>query len=385
MLSSKSGTSLVRPRRRAFLALGTLSLAGGATTVLTGCSSSGSNGSALTPAASTQLEEAAVNRAVELVRAVHTGASALASGTVPGGAAARLSGAVAKLLPALLKVHATQLSALGAPVSTSPATPSTSSESPTPSTEDADAVTSPATLVTAEWEAARTLLRDAAGLSPEFARLLYRTAASCAAAADLLNSALKGKSLGALKPAESTEAAGSAEAAESTEPAAPATAPPTTTTGPTPSATGTATPTTTSSSSAALTLVPAETTALNRLLAGEHAAYYAYPLVIAHIDGPREEVATTVWQTHRQQRDELERMLLTAGADPVEANAAYEVETPTTKGQAATLATTVEERLAGLAADAVAAATHTEVQSLAADLLVGSVRRQAAWSGEPVA
>ncbi len=358
MLRSVTRTPPAPPSRRAFLSLGAVTFTGAGLISLTGCGASGGTAAAATTSTSTELDDAAVKRAVTSVQALNTGATTLASGTLPSGATVRIPGATAKLLTRLIEAHASQLTQLG-----SSAEP-TATPSATPSATTAE-ITSPGALATAEWQTARTAFGDANGLTPEFALLLYRIAASCAANADLLRTANHGKAFGPLTPATSTADA---------------------TTTPTVAATDASqTPESPQTSIAPNKLTTDETDALNRLLAGEHAAFYAYPLVIAHIDAGRKAVAETLWEAHRQQRDELERLLIAAGVEPAEASAAYEVTTPETTAKAGALATLVERRLAGLAIDVIAVAQDASVKSLAAGTLVVSTRRQAAWSNKPVA
>ena len=359
MLRSVTRTPSAPPSRRAFLSLGTLALTGVGLAGLTGCGASGGTAAAATTSANTELDDAAAEQAVKQalasVQALHTGATSLASRTLPSGATVRIPGATAKLLTRITEVHASQLTQLG-----SPAAEATPSATATSSTE----ISSPGALASAEWQTARTALGDAAGLTPQFALLLYRIAASCAANTDLLRVANHGKAFGTLTPATSTTDATTtptvAPSNESQTPESPRT------------------------SIAPQKLTTDETDALNRLLAGEHAAFYAYPLVIAHIDAGRKAVAEILWEAHRQQRDELERLLIAAGVEPAEASAAYEVATPETTAKAGALATLVERRLSGLAVDVIAVAQDASVKSLAAGILVASTRRQAAWSNKPV-
>ncbi|GLY30226.1 ferritin-like domain-containing protein [Kineosporia sp. NBRC 101731] len=372
MLSPNTGTPLAPPvsapmppaGRRAFLALGALAL----TSVgLTACSSA-SSAAGTTAAANTDAgpEAAAVARAVTTVTALYASASALASGTLPNGATLRIKGSTATLLTRTAEAHTAQLTELGSPVS------GTASPTPGPTssgTSDTSGADSPDALAKAEWSAARTLLGDAAGLSPAFAGLFYRLAASCAANADLLRSATGGKAFGELTVSTTDDA----------EPSPTGDGTPTASTSATPEPSGT------SATASSSTLTTDESGALNRLLAGEHAAFYAYPLVVAHIDGARRDLADEIWEVHRQQRDELERLLLAANVDPVQGSAAYAVTTPTSAGQAADLAATVEQRLAGLAVDVIAVAQDDEVTTTGAGVLVDCTRRQAAWTKKPVA
>lgn len=360
MLSSVTRTPPAPSSRRAFLLLGTVTITGAGLFTLTGCGASGESATAATTSAGTALEEAAVKQAIASVQALHTGASSLASGTLPSGATLRIPGATASLLNRITKAHSSQLTQLGASTAEATATSGASPE-----------ISSPAALATAEWTTARTTLRDAAGLTPEFALLLYRTAASCASNADLLRAANHKKALGTLTPASSDGTT--------------TTSPTDATTTPTVAPTDASQTPASSPSSTASELSKDETDALNRLLAGEHAAFYAYPLVIAHIDSSRKAAAETLWEDHRQQRDELERVLIAAGAEPAEASAAYQVTTPETTTKAAALATLVERRLSGLAVDVIAVAEDASVKALAAGILVSATRRQAVWSNKPVA
>lgn len=388
---------MVRPTRRAVLTLGSLCLAGSGAGLLSGCSAIGGSASAATTEVDTELEEAAVDRAVAAVQELWTGASSLASGTLPDGSSIQLRGETARLVKRVLAIHRSQLTQLGSPVADSStsasadATDSAESEGSTDDTVDTTSdttgtaqstaatgvnIASPAALAKAEWQTARACLRDGAGLAPEFALLIYRIAAACATDADLLRTAVGGDSLGTLKPAAAlTDSSTTTD--DSTDDSTDGLADTTTDSD--------ATDGTQDSTAGPEDLTEDETDALNRLLAGEHAAFYAYPLVIAHVDDDHRSVAEALWEAHQDQRDALERLLVGAGETPVAAAAAYAVTTPATPAKAVALATKVERRLAGLAADVIAVAEDSTVQSTAADLLVLAARRQAAWSNRPVA
>jgi hypothetical protein len=127
------------------------------------------------------------------------------------------------------------------------------------------------------------------------------------------------------------------------------------------------------------------TTELNRLLAGEHAAVFAYPLIIARVAGNRRALATALWEAHRQDRDELQVQLVGAGMQPVAAEPAYNVGTaPSNPARAAALAARVERGLAALAADVVAVPRGRD-RNIGADQLVLAARRTAGWTGQPIA
>ena len=97
--------------------------------------------------------------------------------------------------------------------------------------------------------------------------------------------------------------------------------------------------------------------------------------------------ARDAWASHMTRRDVLEERLLAAGVQPPAAAPAYDLGTPVTpvtSASAATLAATVEDRLATLEARAVAATAGAD-RSDAAEALVAGARRAAAWRGRPAA
>jgi hypothetical protein len=126
--------------------------------------------------------------------------------------------------------------------------------------------------------------------------------------------------------------------------------------------------------------------ALDRLLAGKHAAVFAYPLIVARVGKSRRDRAMTLWQAHRAERDELTERLVLAGLRPATAEAAYDVGTlPRTSARAAALAARVEGGLAALATDLLAAGqAGSEERSLGGDHLVLAARRAAGWTARPI-
>ena len=82
-------------------------------------------------------------------------------------------------------------------------------------------------------------------------------------------------------------------------------------------------------------------------------------------------------------RDVLEERLLAVGVQPPPAAPAYDLGPALTDAGAATLAATVEDRLATLGARAVAATTGPD-RSDTAEALVAGARRAAAWRGRGV-
>jgi hypothetical protein len=121
--------------------------------------------------------------------------------------------------------------------------------------------------------------------------------------------------------------------------------------------------------------------ALTALVAGEHAAVYAYGAVVARVPAHERDRARDAWGWHMARRDVLEERLLAAGIQPPVAAPAYDLGARTlTSAGAVALAATVEDRLATLGARAVAASTGTD-RSDAAEGLVAGARRAAAWRG----
>jgi hypothetical protein len=377
-------------------------------------------------------DELSVNRAIEAARALQKAALALAEARPE----------LATLLRQVAATHEEHLVALGSPSKPATPTPSASS-SPSPTASPAAPPTA-IQLVKAEFGAARTALRDGLAAAPAFAVLFCRIAAARAVNADLVAAAASRPVMGVLEPAPeaittpttSGSSASSGSSAGSASGSAPATTSAaattsggtttstgtTTTSGGTVTETGTTTsnpatsgPTTTGSTpgnSATPTPVELEELdepagpieiALDRLLAGEHAAVFAYPLLVARAGSGRRTLASTLWQIHRTDRDDLSRRLISAGVRPTVAEPAYDVGTaPSTAAKTAALAARIENGLAALATDLLAASagnspspTGTPTSSpgpddavngdllFGADQLVLSARRAAAWSGRP--
>lgn len=127
--------------------------------------------------------------------------------------------------------------------------------------------------------------------------------------------------------------------------------------------------------------------ALQRALAGEHAAVYLYGVV-----GGRVSVSThaELWQRvrdaynlHRGRRDQLVSMVRTAGAEPVAAEVSYELPNPAmTPAQLERVALEVEQRCAAVYADTVGNTSGANRQ-WALDALEDAAVRLLGFSGEP--
>jgi uncharacterized protein DUF4439 len=365
----------VRPlSRRQLLGLAAVGLTAG----LTGCSPT----PPAAPPPPLEPDELSVNRAVDAARTLRTDTLALA--------AARPE--LATLLGRMVSVHEQHLVALGSPIGSAGASASGSaSASAGPSATAGPAPTAPQ-LIKAEIAAARMALRDGEAAAPAFAVLLCRIAAARIVNADLLGVAVGRKPSGVLKPERPAPAASPPAPSPGSSPGSS-----------TPSASGTGASAPASTTGAPTSTDPVETgpadpadlkdpdtpalIALDRLLAGEHAAVFAYPLVIARTTGSRRTLAAALWQAHRTERDELATRLLNAGARPAVAEPAYDVGTlPSSSARAAALAARVESGLAALAADLVATGEAGDGDRvLGADQLVLAARQTAGWTGRPAA
>jgi Domain of unknown function (DUF4439) len=122
--------------------------------------------------------------------------------------------------------------------------------------------------------------------------------------------------------------------------------------------------------------------ALQAVLAGEHAAVYAYGVVGGRLAAdPGEAMARSGYDTHRQRRAAVTALIVAAGAQPVAAAAAYALGAPaSTPPQARELAAAVEQRAAATYAGLVAVSSGA-VRATAAAWLADAAVRQAGWSG----
>ena len=127
--------------------------------------------------------------------------------------------------------------------------------------------------------------------------------------------------------------------------------------------------------------------ALQDALAGEHAAVYAYGVIGGRLDyGTRyQELAARQHSDHRGRRDELTRLVADAGADPVGAEASYDLPVDVTSdADAQRLGQQIEDRCSVLYAGIVATATGGP-RSFAVDALQASAVAGLEWGAPPVA
>lgn len=207
--------------------------------------------------------------------------------------------------------------------------------------------TGAAELAAGEWTGAREALAELLPLGPGMAALLARIAAARAVHADLI----AGRAGLPARAAQLVPAAGPAAA----------------------------TPTGSADRSPA-DQSRIDVAAQGRLLAGEHAAVFAYGVVAARTDDP---LARRFWAAHVAGRDALERSILAADGTPPAAAAGYDIgPLPADRAAARALAVRVEQRLAVLAGAEVAA-TDGPTRTSMAQQLVAAGRREAAWRRLP--
>ena len=131
----------------------------------------------------------------------------------------------------------------------------------------------------------------------------------------------------------------------------------------------------------------AATQALQEMLAGEHAAVYAYGVLGGRLaPGTREQTqATQAYVEHRTRRDDVTALLVELDAEPVAAEVTYALPNAVDDAaQAAAVARRVEDRCSVLYAQVVAATTgRTRAYAVAA--LVDAATRALSWGAEPVA
>lgn len=125
-----------------------------------------------------------------------------------------------------------------------------------------------------------------------------------------------------------------------------------------------------------------EAAALQTVLAGEHAVVYGYGVAGAHLDGAEQARATRGWDRHRADRDAVEVLVASRSATPEPPRAAYALPSPVTNArEARLLIALLEERLATVWADAVAA-LDGELRSRAATGVSEAALAAVAWGAE---
>jgi ABC-type amino acid transport substrate-binding protein len=128
-----------------------------------------------------------------------------------------------------------------------------------------------------------------------------------------------------------------------------------------------------------------ELRALQAALAAEHAAVYGYGVVGGQIGARRRTEAQSAYDAHRARRDALMREVQDLGGRPVASSAAYALPFQVGDPAAAVrLAAELEDRVAGVYADLVRAASGARRASAASAVREAAVRA-VRWRGESVA
>ncbi|MET9149328.1 MULTISPECIES: DUF4439 domain-containing protein [unclassified Streptomyces] len=128
-----------------------------------------------------------------------------------------------------------------------------------------------------------------------------------------------------------------------------------------------------------------ELRALQAVLAAEHAAVYGYGVVGGRVGKNRRAAARAAYDAHRARRDALVREVRDLGGQPVAAAAAYALPFPVPDAATALrFAAELEDRVAGVYADAVRAATGQRRREAAGALREAAVRA-VGWRGGSVA
>ncbi len=111
---------------------------------------------------------------------------------------------------------------------------------------------------------------------------------------------------------------------------------------------------------------PGDTDKLRKALAAEHAAVFAYGLLGARTAGSMRAQITRAYDSHRDRRDQLRRLITAQGGEPVEPAPSYALPSvPSTASAAARLAAHVESGIVAAYLELVAAA-GTELRAYAA-------------------
>lgn len=129
--------------------------------------------------------------------------------------------------------------------------------------------------------------------------------------------------------------------------------------------------------------------ALQDVLAGEHAALYAYQVIGARLDDDSSEVAraASAYDSHRDVRDAVAQRVRDLGEQPVVSEPGYALPGPVRDAPSAeALAQQVEDRSAVLHAALVSvAAASAPERTLGAAGLVAAATRGLAWGSPPTA
>jgi hypothetical protein len=131
---------------------------------------------------------------------------------------------------------------------------------------------------------------------------------------------------------------------------------------------------------ATTTLDAGTSAALNTVLAGEHAVVWAYGALGPRLDEAGEEQARELLVVHERARDAVRAVVLGGGGTPVAAEPAYLLPAdPVDPATAAAIARGIEERLAAVYGDLVAATADAAVRTIGVTGLLDCALRARSW------
>ena len=123
-----------------------------------------------------------------------------------------------------------------------------------------------------------------------------------------------------------------------------------------------------------------ETEALNAALAAEHTAVWGYGVVGAALPADQHKLASAAENAHRDARDRLMTLLTERDAEPVGPEGGYELPFPVLSAtDAATLAVTLEDGVAGAYVRVLGEAAESAARQLAVDALSATEVRAVGW------
>ncbi|WP_016700076.1 ferritin-like domain-containing protein [Actinoalloteichus spitiensis] len=125
------------------------------------------------------------------------------------------------------------------------------------------------------------------------------------------------------------------------------------------------------------------TDAVQRALAAEHAAFWAYGLADAYLDEQHDEALAEGRTEHRRRRDEVEALLAVGGTDPVPAEPSYQTPEPVVDARSAlVLVLTAETDAAAAWRYVLERSADGELRAAAFAALVDAARRAVRWRQE---
>lgn len=129
-----------------------------------------------------------------------------------------------------------------------------------------------------------------------------------------------------------------------------------------------------------------ELAAAQAALAGVHACVYGYGVAGARLDDAGADLARAALTAHRQRRDALAAQIVALDGEPIAALPAYALPFPVAdETSARNLAAHLEQHVAPLFADLVAASGAPELRTVAAAGLIEASVRVTDWTGTTTA